>query len=82
MQVAFIAASGTPMPHWLDYAGPDLGGDGGGGGGGGCSCIFLLLRPTPTCPDAGPDLYTLHWCSPSMKDRLDSTMVTIAMETY
>ena len=35
MQVAFIAASGTPMAPSL--AGPDLVGGGGGGGGGGGS---------------------------------------------
>ena len=28
------------------------------GGGGGCSCM-LLVQPTPTCTDAGPDLLQL-----------------------
>ena len=41
------------------------------GGGGGCSCM-LLVQPTPTCTDAGPDLlqlalavsfHILHVCS-------------------
>ena len=43
MQVVLIGHSNSTR------AGPDLI----GGGGGGCSC--MLLHPTPTCADAGPD---------------------------
>ena len=43
--------------------------------------VELLLHPLPTCPDAGPDLCTLHpdlctlrlWCYPSINQRKYST---------